>query len=377
MKYCKYAYNYLYFDTYKGDVMLCPWMDPKCGVIGNIFENDIDTLWNSEAAQKLRDAHTQNCFKYCRPQGCPRLQNNDFYEITDEEEYKKLAQNHEYPTTINLAYDFICNQYCETCRPSVFIPPNGYAQKMDAIKEKIAPYLDKAEMITASGHGDPFASPYMMELLENLRPKNKDITIQLETNGVFCDKEHWKKIEHLKENNLKIIVTVNSYNKFTYNHVSRGGNYEKLMKNLDFISELRKKEFIKNLVVSTVIQDRTFRELPYFISHTLDTYCVDLVVLRPVYQWGTMSEKKFWFKDVLNPLHPYHQEYLEILQDPILKDKRVYNFGGNTVHPARDFEIVSNKCCCEQKPNQNIEQKAKKTENKIIRILKFLKALYN
>ena len=25
------------------------------------------------------------------------------------------------------------------------------------------------------------------------------------------------------------------------------------------------------------------------------------VVLKPVYQWGTMPEKTFWFKDVLNP----------------------------------------------------------------------------
>lgn len=350
MKYCKNAYEYLYLDTYEGNVALCPWMFPEEGVIGNLLEEDFEKIWFSEKAQKLRDAHTENCFKYCRPQGCPYIQNNDLPEIQDNEEYKKLTVNREYPTTINLAHDFICNQSCETCRSSVFVPPKDYAEKMNKIREKIAPYLDKAKMITASGHGDPFASPYMTDLLAKLNPNDKNMVIQLETNGVFFDEEHWEKIKHLKEINLKVVVTVNSYDKFTYEHISRGGNYEKLMKNLNFISELRKTNDIKEFVVAAVVQDRNFRQMPEFIEHTFAKYAVDHIILRPVYQWGTMPEKTFWFKDVLNPKHPYHAEYLEILQHPALKDGRVYNFGGDTVHPERDFYIEEPcSCCCEEK----------------------------
>ena len=61
------------------------------------------------------------------------------------------------------------------------------------------------------------------------------------------------------------------------------------------------------------------------------------MVLKPVYQWGTMDEDVYWFKDVLNPMHPYHEEYLEILKHPALQDPRVYNFGGETSHEARPF----------------------------------------
>lgn len=70
-------------------------------------------------------------------------------------------------------------------------------------------------------------------------------------------------------------------------------------------------------------------------------------MLRPVYQWGRMTDKEYWFKDILNPLHPYHCEYLEILKNPILHDPRVYNFAGDSEHPARDFYLES-LCCCEK-----------------------------
>lgn len=135
---------------------------------------------------------------------------------------------------------------------------------MSAIQEKIAPYLDHAAFISGSGHGDPFASKYMMKVLENLHPANPNVKILLETNGVFFDEKHWQRIQHLKDFYLEIVVTINSFDKFTYEHVSRGGLYEKLMHNLDFMSQLRKKNYINVLTQSMVIQDRNFREIPSF-----------------------------------------------------------------------------------------------------------------
>jgi hypothetical protein len=50
-----------------------------------------------------------------------------------------------------------------------------------------------------------------------------------------------------------------------------------------------------------------------------------------------MSDEVYWFKDVLNPLHPYHPEYLEILQDPTVRGLGVRNFGGDSTHEARPY----------------------------------------
>lgn len=336
MKYCHRVYDYLYLDNPEGDIYLCPWMIPKKTCIGNLIRNDIEACYNSDFAKELRASIKDQSFRFCRPEACPHLQNNDLPDITLEE-YEQIEKRSYLPTEINLAYDFVCNQHCETCRKTVFIPPKNYEEMMNTVQEKIAPYLDLAKIITASGHGDPFASKYMMNLLSNMHPQNPNLKIMLETNGVFFDEEHWERIEHLKDFYLEIVLTSNSFDEFTYNHISRGGNYKKLMHNLSFISELRKKNYVNSYAHSFVIQDRNFREIPAFIEQSFKKYCFDSVILKPVYQWGTMDDDVYWFKDVLNPMHPYHQEYLEILQHPALKDPRVYNFGGDTEHPASSF----------------------------------------
>ncbi|GHV20478.1 hypothetical protein FACS189494_04310 [Spirochaetia bacterium] len=345
MKYCHRPFDFLYLDNSEGDVYLCPWMEPSLGPIGNILENDVETVWKGEKAENLRNLFRENYFMHCRPQGCPHVQNHDLPEISDEEEFQRLTVTQDRPKTINLAYDSVCNQSCETCRKKVFIPPPDYKEKVNIIRERISPYINTAEELTASGHGDPFASPYMMDLLAGLNPSNPKMRVLLETNGVFFDEKHWERIEHLGKYNISVVLTSNSFNEYTYNLISRGGMYKKLIQNLKFIKTLRESGAINRFVSSFVIQDRNFREIPEFIERSLNEFGFDDVVLKPVYQWGTMDEKVFWFKDVLNPAHPYHQEYLTILKHPLMHDKRVYNFGGESVHPCRDFEIVEEQPC--------------------------------
>ena len=336
MKYCPVVFNYLYLDNPEGDIYLCPWMIPQKTCIGNLLKSDIETCYNSNFANELRESIKDQSFRFCRNEAGPHLQNNDLEDIPLEE-YECRERNTYFPTNINMAYDFICNQHCITCRKSVYMPAKNYAAQMKAIHEKIAPCLNQAEHISASGHGDPFASKHMMDVLANIHPQNPNLRILLETNGVFFDEAHWERIKHFKDFNVELVITSNSMDPFVYKYISLGGNFEKLLHNIAFASELRKKGYLKKITHTLVIQDRNFREIPSFIKKSLNDYCFDEVLLRPVYQWGTMDEDVYWFKDVLNPMHPYHEEYLEILKHPALHDPRVYNFGGETSHEARPF----------------------------------------
>lgn len=338
MKYCHMMHDYLYLDNYEGNIAMCPWMEPTKACIGNLMKDGIEEAYNSDYANYLRSTMDDQSFKFCRPEACPFLQNKNLEEIS-EEEYELRKKESYYPNIINLAYDFVCNQSCETCRSKVFAPPADYAEKMNQIKEKISSCMDKAVRITASGHGDPFASKYMMDVLANIQPTNPNMSILLETNGVFFDEEHWERIQHLSDVRIELVVTMNSFDEFTYKHISRGGNYKRLMHNLEFMSKLRRENKLAHLVNTLVIQDRNFREIPSFINRSFSEYAFDQVILRPVYQWGTMDEEVFWFKDILNPLHPYHEEYLEIMQDPALKNPKVFHFGGDSIHSARPYPV--------------------------------------
>lgn len=336
MRFCDFPFKYFYLDYFDGRAMLCPWMRNPQGCIGNIFEKSVDELWTNDQANMLRESILNNSFEHCRIEGCPFLQNGNLPEVDDSERTIE-TQLKPYPTHINLAYDFVCNQYCETCRPDKFRPPKNYHILMRAIRDRIAPYLNTAKSISTSGHGDPFASAYMMDILSNIHPVDPELCILLETNGVYFDEAHWTRIEHLKNVDLRVIVTINSFHEWTYNHISRGGNYKKLMHNLMFLRSLRKDGYIKHFTNTLVIQDRNFREIPEFIDRSFEELECDQVILRPCYQWGTMPADVFWFKDVLNPCHPYHSEYLEIMAQPQLQDKRVFNFAGGTLHPATRF----------------------------------------
>ena len=331
MKYCHRPYDYFYIDSSDGDIWLCQWMVHSQGKIGNCITDSVDDCYNSEHANYLRSTLEDGSFSLCRFEACPFLQNNSLPDISAEEYASRKKEKYR-PVQVNMAFDFVCNQSCETCRKEVFKPPKDYGQKMKAIQNSIAPYLDTAKYISTSGHGDPFASKYMMDILSNMQPTNPDMQILIETNGVFFDEAHWERIAHLSSVKLDVVVTINSFDPHTYKLISRDGDFERVMENLNFMSKLRKENKITVLSNSFVIQDRNFREIPFFIQRSFQGYAFDYVVLKPVYQWGTMDDDVYWFKDVLNPSHPYHQEYLEIISDPIVQDKRVYNFAGDTVH---------------------------------------------
>lgn len=57
-----------------------------------------------------------------------------------------------------------------------------------------------------------------------------------------------------------------------------------------------------------------------------------------------MDEETYWFKNILNPQHPYHRSYLKILEDDCWKDPKVYDWGCHNIresipHPLKQEEI--------------------------------------
>ena len=55
-----------------------------------------------------------------------------------------------------------------------------------------------------------------------------------------------------------------------------------------------------------------------------------------------MDENIEWFFDVRNPLHPYHQEYLEMMKAPILKDPRVFVWTGDNLSKRGELPARAN-----------------------------------
>lgn len=330
MKYCERPFKHVYVMP-NGNVLLCSWNTKP---IGNLLENSLEEIWNGSIATEIRKSIKDNSFRYCKTTGCPFCENGSLKTVDEDNDelFTPLVQ----PVEFNCAIDYTCNHSCPSCRHEVFIPDEKYIKNMDIIIEKLLPYLPNAEFVSTDGQGDCFASPKVMKMLENITIKNPNMRITLETNGVLFDEAHWKRIEHLSKAHMRVVVTPNSFEKATYKYLSGGhDNVDKLLENLKFIRSLREKELINDFAISIVVQDRNFRELPAFCEKCIDEFHVDSVSIKPIYKWFKLKEDEYLEKDILNPLHPYFDEYQDVWKDERLKNPKIFWWGAKNIHPAK------------------------------------------
>jgi len=326
-----------------GEVWPCSWM--HC-TIGNLYENNLDEIWHSEAAQKARDSIIDGSFAFCRKTSCPFLERDDLEDLPEEEFYKKSVPT-EVPEFINIANDRICNIACTTCRASIYCPKDGEREKIDDALKRLIPYANKAQKINLNGQGEFLANPSYLHFLENISPENPNFEIAFETNGVLFDEEHWQRFSHLSKFRIQVNVTVNSLRRETYRYLSGGFDHmDKVRSNLRFLSDLRREGKINGLNVVMVVQESNFWEIPEYVEalSKSEEFEVDQITLRPVYRWFGMKDDTYWFKNVLNPMHPYHKEYLKILEDDCWKDPKVYDWGCHNIrealpHPLKQEEV--------------------------------------
>lgn len=360
MKFCSKPFEQIHLDP-GGGVRVCGWTDES---IGNILEEDLETIWHGEKAETIRESILDGSYSYCRAISCPYLENDSLPDI-EGEELQEAAKVGSVPSEYSVACDFTCNHSCPSCRDQIFCGDEDYRANLKKEIEILLPYLNKASYIVTCGNGDVFSSPLMMEMLEKLQPENEELRIQFETNGALFTKERWERIKHLGKFDLTVTVTPNSFEEHTFKYLNGGhDSLEHVIQNLYFMKELKQQGIINAIEISMVMQDRNFWELPAFAQRCIEDFDADKVVVKPLYKWFNLSEDNYWHKDVLNPMHPYHQEYLEMIRDPYLQDNdRIFFWGAGNLHPSQPhpayrfkeyLELVS-----ELVSTENIEERIK------------------
>lgn len=331
-RFCSRPYNHLHFDP-DGNVRVCSWTNIK---IGNVFENTIEEIWHGEQADKFRKSCEDNTFKYCNKESCPFLE-NDSLEYLDEVEYNNRAKVLDLPNDINIANDLICNHSCPSCRSQIFKADKEYLERLKKYNEILVPLLNQARLVSGCGAGDLFASNITLDMLSNVQPLDKKFIFSIETNGVLFTPKNWEKISHLAKYEIDVTVTPNSFEENTFCYLNGGhDDYNRLISSLKFLSELRQENKIKKLDICIVVQEKNYAELPSFIERCIEEFRVDRVIARPIYHWFYMNDDDYWFKDVSNPLHPYHKSWLKVMAHPILNHEKVYLWGARNLHaPAR------------------------------------------
>lgn len=336
-KICTKIYEWLYIGP-EGKVYCCPW---NSIVVGDLLESTLEEIWKGKKLEEIRQEFKKGNLIGCNQHCCPECINGTcFVDNTEEAAQRLYEEMEDLPPVLNISYDVRCNHKCPSCRPDYIKCDSSYLDKMKRITANIEPYLGKVKRFSANGQGDFFVCSEMVDMISRFRPSSNDFAMFLETNGVLF-KENWHKIAWLKDYELTVSVTPNSFNPATYEYLAGKNNLEKFLDSMRFIKQLKDEGAVNHIRMIMVVQDTNFREIPSFVKRCIEEFDADDVVLRPIFKWFRMTDEEWYVKNIMNPAHPYHKDYVKIIEEnEICKSDRVMNWGFLEKQPEVTFATI-------------------------------------
>jgi len=307
-----------------GNVHLCcsVWLRTP---VGNVFEEPVDAIWTSPAAEAMRDSARDGSYRYCGKMACPQIR----WRAFDDESARTVVEDGtpdgpfwqpeapalaESPTRLNLSYDKTCNLACPSCRSERFTAKGEELARIERVTDRIIPALARAERLEVTGSGDPFASKSFRRLLQAIdRERCPDLRITLMTNGLLLDRREWTRFAHLHGMIDAVNVSVDAAHPDTYRVVRRGGELDDLVPNLHFIGELLAEGAIATFRLCFVVQQRNFREMPDFVRLGAAVGARQ-VRFQMLHDWGAMPGDTLHAQRIHATGHPEHGAFLEVLR---------------------------------------------------------------
>ena len=158
--------------------------------------------------------------------------------------YPRLKLLEEYPPNIQIEPTSMCNLRCIMCYQSdkSFSSKSfgfmGY-MKLDLLKKIIDEIEGKIEGVTFASRGEPTLHSQLDEFLKYC--EGKFLGLKLNTNATLLDE---KKINLLLSSDLQsLVLSIDEKNKENYEKIRVNAKFEKIMRNLDLLKNIREKKY--------------------------------------------------------------------------------------------------------------------------------------
>lgn len=266
--FCMAPWTHMHFMPNK-DVNPCC-LSPIDQTIGNLNDQSIHDVWNSEQMKQLRTnmLEGKDCSNFCHrcyekeEDGFTSLRThmNDTYLDNHWDIVKNTTSNGKVENLNLVHWDFrfsnICNQRCRTCGiefstqwhddyiklwdiPAEKAPPKVKKiwKDVDSFERDFETLFDKVEYIHFAG-GEPLITDEHYRVLEKLIEKGRtDITIRYSTNfGVLKYKKYdilemWKPFKR-----IELMASIDDCGE-RYNYLRKGGDWNKVVENFNNLKE--------------------------------------------------------------------------------------------------------------------------------------------
>ncbi len=316
---CDTPFNTVWIGRY-GTARLCDcpdFLDISCG---NIGVTDISDVWHSPLAKIIRLSVINNTYTFCNEKLCARLAGGKTTESFLE---RREVIERDHPLTLNFACDYLCNLHCPSCRKALKVKNDEDEDiQIDSCIDALlkSGWLDKADTLLVGGGGEAFFSGHYKRVLYDTNVKRNSIVIM--TNGTLFSRREWDRLEG-KYEHVSFLVSVDAATKETYERVRCGGNFERLMENMDFLSDLRKKNKVDKVTVILIVQRANYKEIPDFIRWAKDKG-FDNVNLSHIRNWGSFDDRDFYENvSMFDKNGKIKPELAAVLKDPACCDEIV------------------------------------------------------
>lgn len=280
--------------------------------IGNVLRQSFKDAWNSANAKNLRQSLLRGDYSFCDLNTCIQMESvnkNDIVQYyVDEKQTVKM------PDTIYMGWDYDCNVACITCRNNIIKNDETSLRALQAIEAPILEACKSAKLFYTSGNGDPFGSIYAKNLIKKVADINPDIKFYIHTNGILCTEKMCEEL-NIKDRIQNVIFSIHASCQETYDKIVRYGNFDKVMENLSWISELKKNGQIKTFIMAFVVHKLNYKDMPDFVrlAEKFDA----TASFRYYRQWANNTEYKYEDMAVFERQHEEYSEFVSILQDNI------------------------------------------------------------
>ncbi len=199
--------------------------------------------------------------------------------------YPALFKIDDYPPNIQIEPTSICNFRCVMCYQadkSFSGKSNGFMGHMsiDLYKKIIDEIEGKIEAVTLASRGEPTLNPDIIDMVKY--SKNKFLGFKINTNASMLNENLIKNL--LDANFAEIVFSVDATDKGTYEKIRINGNYDKIFKNLELFSKIKKSDFPNTNTITKISgvkikEDQNINEMKSKVGEYVDI--VQLVDYTP------------------------------------------------------------------------------------------------
>lgn len=238
---CIAPHSTLNFDT-TGKIRVCCYNNYF--VLGSYPQNTILEAWNNPERQVFIKTLSNSVF----PKGCEKCKLQAVTNNINNALFTKFNVYESMTTDmpVNMEFEFgnICNYECIMCGGKWSSSIRKNREKLPPIippyNEEFVDQLDsfiKHLTITNFLGGEPFLTPIYYKIWDKIITQKSSLPIYVTTNGSILSN---KVVNYLTTSNMKVIVSLDSLKKNTYEFIRKNGNFDIVIKNVKELIAMNK-----------------------------------------------------------------------------------------------------------------------------------------